>query len=216
MATASIDLMILGALKERPMSAYEMNKLMDARAMRKWVRVSAPSIYRNLVKLCQAGYAEGRIERSGAAPEKTVYTITDAGLARFDELMQDVADLPARVDFDFVPVIANLYVTDEATGRALLARLRERYLEQAERLAAYAPEVPRLEARANLELRVATYSMVVDWLEKFERDFYREGVAPELRGWAPGAAPADGSWMAFDWDAWRAGYEERHAGGSPR
>ena len=49
MATPSIDLMILGALKEAPMSAYDMDKLMDARALRKWVRVSTPSIDRNLI-----------------------------------------------------------------------------------------------------------------------------------------------------------------------
>lgn len=210
MATSSIDLMILGALKERPMSAYEMNKLMDARAVRKWVRASAPSVYRNLVKLCQAGYATGRVEREGAAPERTVYTITDAGLARFDELMQVVSRLPARVDFDFTPVIANLYVTDEPTGRALLDAIRTRYREQAERLEDYAPAVPRIEARANLELRAATYRLVIDWLERFEEDFYR--MPPELRGWVSGTrGELGGAPKAcendFDWDAWRCEHE---------
>lgn len=221
MATPSIDLMILGALKEAPMSAYDMDKLMDARALRKWVRVSTPSIYRNLIKLCEAGCVEGAAVREGNAPEKTVYTITDAGRERFDELMRKVAETPARVDFDFTPVIANLYVTDERSGRALIATIRERYREQAERLAAYAPEVPRLEARANLELRAATYALAVDWLDRFERDFYRPDVPAELRGWAAGMAP-DGpgdalaadrgaSVPTFDWEAWRAAYERRHA-----
>lgn len=223
MATPSIDLMILGALKEAPMSAYDMDKLMEARALRKWVRVSTPSIYRNLIKLCESGFVEGAVVREGSAPEKTVYTITDSGRERFDELMRKVADAPARVDFDFTPVIANLYVTDEESGRKLLATIRERYREQAEKLAAYAPEVPRLEARANLELRAATYALAIDWLDRFERDFYRPGVPAELRGWAEGMAPeasretsvGDGcgaSAPTFDWDEWRAGYERRHSG----
>ncbi|MFC2485990.1 MAG: hypothetical protein ACFNUQ_06015 [Rothia dentocariosa] len=38
MATPTIDAMILGALHERPMSAYEMNKMMDQRGVRGWAR----------------------------------------------------------------------------------------------------------------------------------------------------------------------------------
>ena len=36
MATPTIDAMILGALHEHPMSAYEMNKMMDQRGVRGW------------------------------------------------------------------------------------------------------------------------------------------------------------------------------------
>ena len=34
MATPTIDAMILGALHEHPMSAYEINKMMDQRGVR--------------------------------------------------------------------------------------------------------------------------------------------------------------------------------------
>ena len=51
MATPTIDAMILGALHEHPMSAYEMNKMMDQRGVRGWARISSPSVYRNLVQL---------------------------------------------------------------------------------------------------------------------------------------------------------------------
>ena len=79
MAKPSIDLMILGALKERPMSAYEMDRLFEARAVRRWVRVSAPSIYRNLLRLREEGLVDGREEKGETAPPKTAYAITEAG-----------------------------------------------------------------------------------------------------------------------------------------
>lgn len=183
MATPSIDVMILGALKEQPLSAYDMDKTMEARAVRKWVRVSSPSIYRNLIKLREDGFVKGEITREGSAPEKTIYTITDKGQERFDELMREVAHAPVRVDFDFVSVIANLYVTDEATGRELLHTLRRSHQECAEKLRASVTLMPRLEARATIELCAQTYELVANWLETYERNFYRDDVAPEQRGW---------------------------------
>ena len=121
MAKPSIDLMILGALKERPMSAYEMDRLFEARAVRRWVRVSAPSIYRNLLRLREEGLVDGREEKGEAAPPRTVYAITETGEARFGELADGLAGLDARVDFDFTPVIANLCFLTWEGGWALVA-----------------------------------------------------------------------------------------------
>ena len=191
MAKPGIDLMILGALKERPMSAYEMDRLFEARAVRRWVRVSAPSIYRNLLRLREEGLVDGREEKGETAPPRTVYAITGAGEGRFRELAGGLAGLEARVDFDFAPVVANLYVMGEGEGRALLGKIRERYLEGAERLETVLP-------------MVETYRLVANWVERFEQDFYS---APEgMRGWVPGAdgspsTPEEASSAAFDWAA---------------
>lgn len=204
MAKPSIDLMILGALKERPMSAYEMDRLFEARAVRRWVRVSAPSIYRNLLRLREEGLVDGREEKGEAAPPRTVYAITEAGEARFGELADELAGLDARVDFDFTPVVANLYVMGEDEGRELLGKIKERYLEGAGRLERVLPKVARLEARANMELRLETYRLVANWVERFERDFYS---APEgMRGWVLGAdgspsTPDEAPFSTFDWTA---------------
>lgn len=204
MAKPSIDLMILGALKERPMSAYEMDRLFEARAARRWVRVSAPSIYRNLLRLSEEGLVDGREEKGEAAPPKTVYVITGAGEGRFRELAGGLAGLDARVDFDFTPVIANLYVMGEDEGRELLGKIKRRYIEGAERLERALPRVARLEARANMELRLETYRLVAGWVERFERDFY--SVPEGMRGWVPGAdgspsTPEEASSLMFDWTA---------------
>ena len=53
MATPTIDAMILGALHEHPMSAYEMNKMMDQRGVRGWARISSPSVYLSLIHISE-------------------------------------------------------------------------------------------------------------------------------------------------------------------
>ena len=73
MASTSIEIMILGALIERPMSAYEMDKTLEERNVRRWIRISSPSVYRNVIRLCDEGYADGVVVKEGEMPEKTVY-----------------------------------------------------------------------------------------------------------------------------------------------
>ena len=43
---ATIDLIVLGILKKEPMSAYDIQKLVEYRNISKWVKISTPSIYK--------------------------------------------------------------------------------------------------------------------------------------------------------------------------
>ena len=174
MASHSIEIMILGALIERPMSAYEMDKTLEERNVRRWIRISSPSVYRNVIRLCDEGYADGTVVKEGEMPEKTVYTITDKGCERFAELMDEAAALPARVDFGFLPVLANISLVDQKTGRALIDELIETHRSTAERVDALIPAYERLEARATMELCADTYRLVAKHLEQFEKDLYGE------------------------------------------
>ena len=169
MASHSIEIMILGALIERPMSAYEMDKTMEDRNIRRWIRISSPSVYRNVIRLCDEGYADGTVVKEGEMPEKTVYTITDKGRARFADLMDEAAALPARVDFGFLPVLANIGLVDEDTG------LIETHRSTAEHVDGLIPSYERLEARATMELCADTYRLVADHLARFEQELYGKG-----------------------------------------
>lgn len=172
MASHSIETMILGALIERPMSAYEMDRTMEERNIRRWIRISSPSVYRNIIRLCEEGYADGTIVKEGEMPEKTVYTITDAGRERFAALMDEAAALPARVDFGFLPVLANISLVDEETGRALIDELIATHQATAERVDTLIPTYGRLEATATMELCADTYRLVANHLEQFKHDLY--------------------------------------------
>ena len=175
MASHSIEIMILGALIERPMSAYEMDKTLEERNVRRWIRISSPSVYRNVIRLCDEGYADGTVVKEGEMPEKTVYTITDKGRARFADLMDEAAALPARVDFGFLPVLANIGLVDEDTGRALIDGLIETHRSTAEHVDGLIPSYERLEARATMELCADTYRLVADHLARFEQELYGKG-----------------------------------------
>ena len=161
MATPTIDAMILGALHEHPMSAYEMNKMMDQRGVRSWARISSPSVYRNLVQLYKQGYVESTTVKDSAMPERTVYSITLEGKERLHELLYDIASSPARVDFNFVSVIANIRMVDEQMGHELLQSIAAASIED------------QIEAKATLELCSDTYRLIADWARKFEKDFYQ-------------------------------------------
>ena len=41
---ATIDLIVLGILKKEPMSAYDIQKLVEYRKISKWVKISTASI----------------------------------------------------------------------------------------------------------------------------------------------------------------------------
>ena len=73
---ATIDLIVLGMLKKEPLSAYDIQKLVDYRNISKWVKISTPSIYKKVLQLEEKGYVQSRPVREGKMPEKAVYSLT--------------------------------------------------------------------------------------------------------------------------------------------
>ena len=67
---ATIDLIVLGMLKKEPMSAYDIQKLVEYRNISKWVKISTPSIYKKTIQLEKKGLIKGIIVKEGKMPEK--------------------------------------------------------------------------------------------------------------------------------------------------
>ena len=105
---AAIDLIVLGMLKKEPLSAYDIQKLVEYRNISKWVKISTPSIYKKVIQLEKKGLITGKIVREGKMPEKAIYSLTDAGAERFRELMLEISNGPIRFFLDFNAVIVNL------------------------------------------------------------------------------------------------------------
>lgn len=53
---AAIDLVVLGMIKKQPLSAYDIQKLVEYRNISKWVKISTPSIYKKVIQLEEKGY----------------------------------------------------------------------------------------------------------------------------------------------------------------
>lgn len=133
---ASIDLIVLGMLKQTSLSAYDIQKLVEYRNISKWVKISTPSIYKKVIQLEKKGYISSDIVKEGKMPEKAVYALTDAGEREFERLMFEIASSPIRIYLDFNAVIVNLGSLQlEAQQRCLSeiaaqVQTLKRYLEE--------------------------------------------------------------------------------------
>ena len=105
---ATIDLIVLGILKKEPMSAYDIQKLVEYRNISKWVKISTPSIYKKVIQLEEKGYISSHTEKEGKMPEKSVYSLTEKGKQQFEKLMIEISCKPINIFLDFNAVIVNL------------------------------------------------------------------------------------------------------------
>ena len=105
---ATIDLIVLGILKKEPMSAYDIQKLVEYRNISKWVKISTPSIYKKVIQLEEKGYITSHIEKDGKMPEKAVYSLSEAGKQEFEKLMVEISCKPINIFLDFNAVVVNL------------------------------------------------------------------------------------------------------------
>lgn len=105
---ATIDLIVLGILKKEPMSAYDIQKLVEYRNISKWVKISTPSIYKKVIQLEEKGYISSHMEKEGKMPEKAVYSLTEKGKQQFEKLMIEISCKPVNIFLDFNAVIVNL------------------------------------------------------------------------------------------------------------
>ena len=106
---ATIDLIVLGILKKEPMSAYDIQKLVEYRNISKWVKISTPSIYKKAIQLEEKGLIRGEIVKEGKMPEKVIYSLTDAGEAEFERLMFEISSFPELIPLHAITVMSLLF-----------------------------------------------------------------------------------------------------------
>ncbi|WEV64056.1 helix-turn-helix transcriptional regulator [Bifidobacterium sp. ESL0732] len=179
MALPSIELMTLGALKDHPMSAYDINKFLASRGVSNWVQVSEQSVYRIAIKLCDDGYTAIDTDDSAASSQKRVYSITPKGKRHFNDLMDEIASAPPHIAFDFVAMVANLYQTDEATGRRLLTTLETNHRSVSQWLRHSVDGMPFSEASETVLLCADTYALIARWAHHFQEHFYSDSASAD-------------------------------------
>lgn len=67
---ATIDLIVLGIVKQQPQSAYDIQKVVEYRNISRWVKISTPSIYKKVIQLEEKGYIQSTIVREGECQKK--------------------------------------------------------------------------------------------------------------------------------------------------
>ena len=81
---ATIDLIVLGMVKQQPLSAYDIQKQVEYRNISKWVKISTPSIYKKVISLEEKGLIKSVTVKDGNMPEKAVYSLTDRKSTRLN------------------------------------------------------------------------------------------------------------------------------------
>lgn len=126
---STIDLVILGQVMDRPVSAYELVHILKTQNLSRWIKISSQGVYRNITILHKKGYLEGEKVKEGNMPEKTIYSITQKGNDYFYELMNELSAKLDNFYFSFNAVIANLDKIDKATGLKYLESIRAKISE---------------------------------------------------------------------------------------
>ncbi len=123
---SKIHTLILGIIDEKPLNPYEIIKLLDYIHVREWFPVAASSVYATIKTLNQKGYITGESKKEGKMPEKTIYSITEAGKK---ELLTTLKEYLGVTDIDPVKFdIAGLmicHVEKQEALKILHARLKK-------------------------------------------------------------------------------------------
>lgn len=127
---SSIDLIILGYLQHKEKSAYEMVKEFESWELGNWLKISSPSIYKNIIKLCRKGYLNSRTVKEGEMPEKTLYSMNEKGISYFNELMEESSKDIGKVYFGFNAFIVNIETLPKEKRREYLKNFNERVEER--------------------------------------------------------------------------------------
>ena len=173
---ATIDLIVLGMLKKEPMSAYDIQKLVEYRNISKWVKISTPSIYKKAIQLEEKGFIKGDIVKEGKMPEKAVYSLTDAGNKEFERLMLEIAAKPIHIFLDFNAVIVNLDSLPPETQQSCITDIEENiktlksYLEENIQEKENIPEIPET-GMAVLQQQYVLVEAIEKWIASLKEIF---------------------------------------------
>jgi DNA-binding PadR family transcriptional regulator len=167
---SSIDIVLLGLVKEQPRSAYEVSGVIRRRRLRSWIKISDASVYRNLRILAEQGYLGTRVTREGAMPEKTIFELTEAGNEHLGRLIRDAAAAPLLLHFDFDVWLGHLGFLGSAEATECRDMLSEQLdalsLELGAQLDQYGKALPP-GVCALLELRCEVLALTRRWLDDF-------------------------------------------------
>lgn len=87
-------LMVLGLLKKKPMSGYEMQQLLHQAHVEHWAGILPGSIYHALKKLEKEGFAAIEAVANTGNRAKAIYAITPQGEREYARLIEEALSAP--------------------------------------------------------------------------------------------------------------------------
>jgi len=121
--------MLLGLINSKPLNAYELIKQLQLMNVKSWYEIADSTVYATIKTLEKKSYITGKIQKDGNMPDKTVYSITEAG---YTELKNTLKLYIEHFEYDFVPfMIAAFFIKvfDKDSAINLLSKRLE-YLKK--------------------------------------------------------------------------------------
>jgi DNA-binding PadR family transcriptional regulator len=168
-----IPLYILGLLlRFGPQHGYNIKKLMEEQ-VEDFTLIKLPTVYYHLEKMETAGYITARHDQDGLRPEKTVYEVSESGVAKFKELLKQTLNINYRPLFD---VDAAFYFSDHLETNDLTDSLSQ-YIEKLNKSLSviqhhqietiqYLPESIKTSANIIFHHHIAHYQAEIAWAKQ--------------------------------------------------
>lgn len=180
----NIDLIILGILIEKPLSAYDLQKDIEYHHYDRWSRISIPSIYKKVIKLEEKGLLKSTTIQGSKLTNKVIYSITDAGIAQFNTLMTQLSLASPLVIFDFNILIANITKLPYARSLALIQNLDKKLAEALQAYRTWQEEFSDIpfNGKEIINQQISVYITLAEWLDNVKQQFIQYNDAGEIDG----------------------------------
>ena len=166
-------------LSEQPMHAYQIEKIVEQRAMREWTEISMSSIYKLLRKLEARRLISSRQQQSERGMNRNLFRLTAAGRKALEAQLCRLLTEPEHMIWRIDLATSHLSVLPREKARVCLTAYRgqlqesiacyrqlDAYLEEAE-----CPQHGRALARRPQYLLQAE----IDWVDDYLRDLESAG-----------------------------------------
>ena len=118
-----VEALLLSLVAEKPSYAYELEKEIEWRQMRRWVKIGVASIYQVLRRLERKGLVTSKKEREGNLPERSRYFLTERGR---EELVATAKELLSRLEWYYLDLNLGLECSHVLTPEEIAACLKRR------------------------------------------------------------------------------------------
>jgi len=158
------ELLILGLLKAQSQHGYQINEFIE-RNLGRVYDMKKSTAYAILKRLNQSGCVSVTVEQEGNRPPRQVFSITDEGAKRFDELLRHWL---AQVDDTTPTGDIGIMFLDHLPADEVVAYLEQR-LEKIEKLLQISESVPGhghgIGVNLSVRHRIALLQSDRDWLK---------------------------------------------------
>lgn len=73
------ELILLKFIRQKPSYAYEIERMIEERGIRNWVKIGGATVYQVLDRLSKKGILQVSLEKEGNMPQRKRYSLTPAG-----------------------------------------------------------------------------------------------------------------------------------------